>query len=165
MAFELPADCDTRIRRFAEYLASKAPPGRLPGRQHIIPSEITDLLPFLAMYDVIREANGNLRFRARLVGTHAVELFGEDPTGKFLDEFVVPERVEQVVKRYGQVVLTKEPAYHAGKLVRGGRDHVRYHRAAFPLARDGEVVDMLVVVRVGIVITGHLFTEGHLPRR
>lgn len=159
MAFDLPADCDTRIRQFAEYLASKTPSGRLPGRQHIVPSEIPDLLPFLAIYDVIREANGNLRYRVRLLGTHVVELFGEDPTGRFMDEFLPASRTEEVVERYHEVVQSKEPRYYADELVREGRKHVRFQRAAFPLARNGEEVDMMVLIRIGMGGRGDVFRE------
>lgn len=157
MLLELPPDCDSRIRRFAEYVDSKAPPGQLPGRQHIVPSEIPDLLPFLALYDVVRDANGHLRYRTRLAGTHVVELFGEDPTGKFMDEYVSNHSVEQVLKRYHRIVATKEPSYQEGAFRRAGREHIRYHRAAFPLARNGADVDMLVLIRVGVDTQGKPF--------
>ena len=160
MAFELPADCDVRIRRFAEYLASKAPAGRLPGRQHIIPTEIADLLPFLALYDVVQNGSGSPRFRVRLAGTHVVELFGHDPTGKCMDEYVPSPKAEQVCRRYHQVVQAKEPSFYAEELCAEGREHVRFQRVAFPLARDGENVDMLVLIRVGSDRRGDLFKEA-----
>lgn len=165
MVFELPADCDRRIRRFAEYLAAKVPAGRLPGRQHIVPNEITDLLPFVAMYDVVREANGDLRYRARLIGTHIVELYGHDPTGRCMDEYVPAPAVDKVVARFHQVVRTKEPDYYADQLVKEGREHVRFQRAAFPLARNGEDVDMVAVIRIGLGAYGNVFREIDLLHR
>ena len=58
-------DGHPRFRRLAEYLAAKAPPGKLAGRQHIDPLEIPDLLPHLMLVDVIPEAGGEPRYRIR----------------------------------------------------------------------------------------------------
>ena len=61
-----------------DYLAGVAPPGRLPGRQHIDPVDFPTLLPFVNLVDVEREQGegeqgardaGRMRFRYRLVGT------------------------------------------------------------------------------------------------
>jgi hypothetical protein len=46
-----------RFRRLADYLAIKAPPGKLPGRQHIEPTEIPDLLPWIMLIEVIAQVN------------------------------------------------------------------------------------------------------------
>src|SRR5258707_1296396 len=54
------------VCRLYEYWRAAAPPGRLPGRQHIAPEDIVPLLSRLWMLDVFREP---LRFRYRLVGT------------------------------------------------------------------------------------------------
>jgi hypothetical protein len=42
-----------RFQRLADYLARKAPPGKLPGRQHVEPTEIVELLPWIMLIDVI----------------------------------------------------------------------------------------------------------------
>jgi hypothetical protein len=55
------------VLSFYEYWLSVAPPGRLPGRQHIRPEDLVPMLPRLWMLDVHRNP---LRFRYRLVGTH-----------------------------------------------------------------------------------------------
>jgi hypothetical protein len=52
----LPEDCDGRIRRLLEYWESVRPVGGgLPGRQHIDPVAIPELLPWLWMLDVERD--------------------------------------------------------------------------------------------------------------
>ena len=88
MLLELPHDCDPRLRRFAAYMAAKAVPGFLPGRQHIVPPEIPDLLPHIMLYDLVPGPHGGPRYRTRLVGTCVVELLGADTTGKFVDEIL-----------------------------------------------------------------------------
>src|SRR5690242_12897874 len=61
-----------RFRRLADYLASKAPNGKLPGRQHIEPLEIPDLLPWIMLIEVIAHMDAEPRYRIRLVGTEVV---------------------------------------------------------------------------------------------
>lgn len=159
MVSGLPDNCDLRIRRLAEYLAAEAPPGKLPGRQHVVPDKIPELLTYVTLFDVIPQHDGTRRYRTRLAGTHVVELMGTDPTGKYLDEYLPGEESAAVRERYDQVVLTKLPSYRAALLQNPGREHVRFQRAAFPLARDGEKVDMLIVIRVG----GSSLREHSIP--
>jgi len=145
----LPAACDARLKRFADYLAEKAPSGKLPGRQHIDPFEIPDLLPYLMLYDVVPQAGGELRYRTRLVGTHVVDLLGADATGKFVDEVLPAEGGTEIIEEYHHIVKTKQARYLDGELRNRGREHIQFQRIAFPLARNGEEVDMLVLVMVG----------------
>ena len=150
MAFALPADCDARIRHFADYLASKAPSGRLPGRQDIVPHEIPDLLPYLMLYDIVPQPSGNaVRYRIRLAGTYVVELLGGDPTGKFVDDVLLANGYMEIIGEYDRIVTTKQSVYLASELRNPGREHVRFQRLAFPLAGNGEDVNMLVLIMVG----------------
>lgn len=58
------------VRRFYEHWLAIAPPGQLPGRQHIKPEHMVPLLSRLWMMDVHRDP---LRFRYRLCGTTLVD--------------------------------------------------------------------------------------------
>lgn len=149
MLLELPHDCDPRLRRFAAYMAAKALPGLLPGRQHIVPPEIPDLLPHIMLYDLVPEPHGGPRYRTRLVGTCVVELLGADTTGKFVDDLVRGKRGAEIIAEYDRIATSKQPGYLTGTLTNFGREHIRFQRAAFPLARDGIDVDMLALVMVG----------------
>lgn len=143
----LPADCDRRIRRLYEYwLAVHPPSGGLPGRQHIDPTAVPDLLAWLWILDVERRP---LRFRYRLVGTEQVAAMDGDPTGRFLDE-VHPAFTGSA--SYPQYVAAAEraeigyrrgaPSFHMSK------DYVAIERLLLPLARDGRTVDMLLAITV-----------------
>jgi hypothetical protein len=146
----MTADIDRhpRFRRLADYLASKAQPGKLPGRQHIEPLDIPDLLPHLMLIDVVPQPGGRNRYRVRLVGTAAVAIQGSDATGKFADEILTAPQGGELVEGYDEIVRTRQPQYRHGVVATPGRDHVEYERIAFPLAADGEHVDMLVFVFV-----------------
>lgn len=142
----VPVDEHPRFRRLADYLAGKAPPGKLPGRQHIEPTEITDLLPWMMMVDVTAMPDGGLRYRIRLVGTEVVAIQGSDGTGKYVEEVLDKSEVAAILRGYDKVVRAREPEYRSGVVPTAGREHVPYRRIAFPLARNGEHVDMLLLI-------------------
>ena len=150
MDMPLPPGCDTRLKRFADYLSRKAAPGKLAGRQDIDPLELRDLLGSLVLHDVVPQKGGGQRYRTRLVGTRVVELLGGDTTGQFLDERLSPERGALIIGHFDRVVETKQPHYFGGKLSNRNREHILVQRVCFPLARNGEDVDMLAIVMVGL---------------
>lgn len=139
-------DSHPEFRRLADYLAAKAPPGKLPGRKHIDPLELRGLLPGVMLIDVIPQASGEPRYRIRLVGTEVVAIQGSDATGKYVDEILTAEDGAELIRGYGEIVRTREPQYRRGGVATPGREHVPYERIAFPLANDGEHVDMLIFI-------------------
>src|ERR1700687_4262555 len=62
---------------------SLAAPGRLPGRQDLVPEDIAPLWSRAWMLDVFRDP---LRYRYRLCGTEMVRSLGHEVTGEWLDE-------------------------------------------------------------------------------
>ena len=144
MSVEFPIESDPRYRRLADYLESKAPPGKLPGRQHIDPLDIADLLPYVMLIDVIPQAEGEPRYRIRLMGTEVVAIQGNDGTGKYVEEVLTDPEGMEIVRRYGEILRSRQPQFRRGVVATPGRKHVHYERVAFPLARDGENVDMLL---------------------
>ena len=146
----LPLDCDRRLRRLADYLALKAPPGMLPGRQHIDPAEIPDLIAHLTLTNVVPQANGLPRYRIRLSGTEVVGMLGVDGTGKFVDEVLTTSEGAELIGAYSEILITRKPQYLDGVLRVKGREHVPFQRVAFPLARNGVDIDMLIFMFVQV---------------
>ncbi len=142
MAFET---LHPRFCAVADYLAAKAPPGRLPGRQHVDPAELKPHLPFINLIDVAWVA-GVAQFRYRLWGTAQVQAVGYDGTGRTSDETHSPADAAVINQGMLTAVLTRRPDFAARWVLQTGRGHVYYQRVHFPLARDGESVDMLLTV-------------------
>jgi len=138
---------DPTLQAFYRYWRDRAPPGRLPGRQHIDPLDIPELLPQLILLDVLPQGEA-LRFRVRLAGGAMVEIIGANPTGRFIDEFVVESRREALNAAYASVVRARAAHYWENQLWTAGRDYIRIRRLALPLARDGATVDMIVACYV-----------------
>ena len=140
-----PADWHPPVRQFYDYWLSVAPPGRLPGRQHIAPEDIRTLLPRLWMCDVFRDP---LRFRYRLVGSEIVRSVQRELTGQWLDE-AQPQSVTNptLSNRYRFIVETGQPTWRRGPTL-WIRDpqHRSVENCLLPLAADGETVDKIIAM-------------------
>jgi hypothetical protein len=147
------SDWHPRVRQFYEYWLAVAPPGRLPGRQHIAPEDLVPLLPRLWILDVFRDP---LRFRYRLLGTDLVRSVGREMTGEWLDE-AQPETVSNPLlrHRYRFIAETGRPTWRRGKTL-WNRDplHRLVENCIVPLAADGVIVDKLFCYSVQFDVAG-----------
>jgi hypothetical protein len=136
-----------KLRRLLQYWRSIHPPAGLPGRQHLDPLAISDLLPGIWLLDVQRAP---FRLRYRLVGTRIVEAVGRELTGQWLDE-AHPHILKDpnYPSRFQEVVETGVPSRRRGaaRLWRH-EDYREIENAIFPLATDGHNVDVLMVLTV-----------------
>jgi hypothetical protein len=148
------AALDARGRRLFEYWREKRGARKMPARGDLEPSDIPDLLPDIALVDVLTEAPG---LRYRLVGTRQVAARGLDPTGKPVTEGHlgrhIPGMREQVLSNYRRVIDTGRPLFrdtsiaghdNRGDILLGGRLIARFS-LFLPLATDGENVDMVLI--------------------
>lgn len=139
------AAADPRFREIFDYWQRKAPPGRLPGRQHIDPMEIRHLLPSIVLFDVLPQGT-HFRFRWRLIGTAVVQAVGTDYTGRFIDEVILTaDRYEALSAVLSEAVRGRQPQFWRTSINSSKeRDFISIDRLALPLASDGESVDMLL---------------------
>jgi hypothetical protein len=135
------------VRQFYEYWAAIKPPGRLPGRQHIVPEAIVPVLSHLWILDVFYAP---LRFRYRLVGTDITRSVQRELTGLWLDE-AQPHLFENanLRDRYRFMFDTGQPTWRRGKTI-WDRDptHRLVENCLAPLATDGVTIDKIIAVSV-----------------
>lgn len=146
----VPDDCHARIRQLVGYWVAIHPAVGLPGRQHFDPLEVPQLLPNIRLLDVI----GKLpRFRIRLMGTQLREIFGEEQTGRWLDEVFTNLHGSLTHSELMRVVLCKKPRWRRGKPALDiEKNFLDMERVYLPFARDGTNVDM--------ILTYLLFCDG-----
>jgi hypothetical protein len=137
------------VRQFYDYWLSKVAGDRIPGRYQVDPVEMKPFLRYVIMFDVER-GGGPYRFRHRLVGTHIVELFADDVTGRYVDETSSPEEYPTVYKRLAVVVDRREPVYGLYHAPTPQREFAKYEHLTVPLSSDGRDVDVLLGVRCGL---------------
>lgn len=135
------------VRRFYDYWLGIAPPGRLPGRQHLVPEDIVPLLSRLWMLDVHRDP---LRFRYRLVGTDITRSVQRELTGLWLDEAQPQSFANPNLRnRYRFILQTGQPTWRRGPTL-WDRDphHKIVENCIAPLATDGVTIDKVIAVSV-----------------
>jgi hypothetical protein len=140
-------------RQFYDYWLSIAPPGALPGRQHVVPEKMAPWLSRLWLLDIHRDP---LRFRCRLAGSEMVRSIGWEVTGKWLDE-VHPLSASDARSRdrFRIVAELGRPTWRRGAL-RWMRqpDYRTVESVMVPLARDGRTVDKLMAVSITFDVEG-----------
>lgn len=135
------------VRGLYEYWLTIAPPGRLPGRQHVKPEDIAALLPRLWMVDIYINP---FRLRFRLVGTAITQTVHREFTGLWFDE-AQPEAAQRTMlrDRYRFMIETKQATWRHGPAwwhqEPGGR---LVENCLVPLATDGENVDKVIAAVV-----------------
>lgn len=142
-------------RQCYDYWLSVAPPGALPGRQHVAPEEMTPWLARLWLLDVCRDP---LRYRLRLCGSAVVRSLGQEVTGRWLDE-VHPLSASDPRSRDRLRVVTelRQPTWRRGA--------PRWTRAPefktveslmVPLATDGRTVDKIMGLSIAFDVAGRM---------
>jgi len=135
------------VRRFYDYWLEIAPPGRLPGRQHVQPENMAPWLSRLWLLDVYRDP---LRFRCRLAGSEMVRSIGQEVTGAWLDE-VHPKSATNPSsrERFRMVAELGRPCWRRGMPRWERRPEFRIVESCLvPLAADGRAVDKVMAVSV-----------------
>jgi hypothetical protein len=150
--YVLPSEAsEAEFRELLAYWQSKATPGRLPGRQHIDPTELQRRhLSQLLLLDVVHAPAAKLRrrYRFRVAGTGFSAIAGRDVTDLYYDELGAPERAMPVIRALDLVVEHKAPVFLSGRLSIPSQDYIWVKRLGLPLAQDGNNVDMILAVWV-----------------
>jgi len=127
------------------YLQKVAPAGRLAGRQHIDPCDFPSLLGLVNLVDVEREGERRC-FRFRLVGEQQRQAAGRNITGKRVEEAVVPALIKRITGNMERTVTARLPVYDRFPMPHPDRQFIDSQRMYYPLAGDGETVDMLLIL-------------------
>lgn len=113
----------------------------MPRRIDIDPMEIPPLLPHLLLI----ELNEEKRFRYRLVGTAIVETYGEELTGRFVDELFTPPRRAIAMRHYTLGFESARPIAVRNRYVNARGTELIATRVMLPLSEDGVAVNMLLM--------------------
>ena len=140
-----------------DHLAKVAPPRQLPGRQHIDPVDLRSILNLINLAEILRDT-GRLRFRFRLVGTTQTMVAGREITGKFVEDAVLPEICDRILGNMRETVERRAPVYDRFPMPHPGRNFIDTERIYFPLASDGEIVDIL------LILNGYPSNPEFMPR-
>jgi len=87
------------------------------------------------------------RFQFRLFGTELARVYGQDLTGRFLDELTPKDLWSVIVLHYQEVVSTLRPLF-APISVANGRWYTEVSRLLLPLASDSDVKTAVAIMGI-----------------
>ncbi len=137
---------NTAVRAHEElhaYWHSLKKRGRLPGRKHIRPEDFKRHLPAVSLINVIRGEDGSIDYRVRLAGTGLYGVYGQEITGKTLEE-AYGSAADYWRGELDKVVATKKPGAGVHSLAWRGLAHMSVVWLRLPLANNGRQVDMIL---------------------
>lgn len=133
---------DPRLGEALRYWERKRGDRLMPRRCDIDPTEIPHLLAHVQLVEVV---DRGARFRYRLVGTAVADTFGQDYTGKFLDEQFSGPRREFIEKVYRTVLDTRRPVFLRNDYRTATGLPIVASRIFMPLSDSGEQVNIILV--------------------
>ncbi len=132
---------DGKLRQLYRYWLEMRGEGMMPPRAAFEPATVKQLLPDLLLLDIDQSTG---RLLVRVLGTHVATIYGEDYTGRYLDEIYFGSNTEMVMADY-------ETCAREGRPVLAERDFrsvrnvaYRMERLILPFSDDGKVANKLI---------------------
>jgi hypothetical protein len=152
--WDMTAAVDPRLHQLHAYWKGQCGNRRMPARSDIDPLDVSGLLPFVFLVDVLSDPRD---FRFRLAGTHFRDFVGREVTGLAIGEMFPPAFNAEVLFHWSACVDRGAPAVGSGRLWVPERDHVGWESIVCPLSPDGTSVNML--------LGGAIFTQAPQPNQ
>jgi hypothetical protein len=130
-----------QLKALESYWRSKWQGGVLPGRRDIDPWEMR---AFLDQVFIVTVTQNPMRFWFRLVGTGVNDGYGEELTGRYVDEIDLDAVQKEILDEYRTATIEARPVYSRWDYVKDDQTHLRYERLLLPLSSDGRSVDVLL---------------------
>lgn len=128
---------DPLLQSLYEYWLSRRHGREVPERRDIDPLDMPrTLLPHLLLVELEGAAP---RVRYRLIGTEISTRYGEDFTGRYLDEVSGPYYRDLLQGIYRRMREQARPIYAEGLFYIGGNVIAKTCRLYLPLAQDGKI--------------------------
>ena len=128
-------------RELFYYWLRSAGARRMPARSDLDPLKVPRLLPNLGLIDV-RE--GIERATFRLAGMRLRDVYGQEVTGKRVDDVYCGACADYWRRIHARVVEAGQPLHGVVRGPAAGRDHIVLFWMRLPLSEDGGKVDRIL---------------------
>jgi hypothetical protein len=142
---------ETDLTALQAYWTGECGSRAMPQRSDIEPRRIPSLLPNVFIVEIYQP----FRFCFRLAGTNICKRWGQNLTGKWLDELDFDGERTNVLEQYANVARTGEPRLDTKEFVNGYGRYLHYRRLLLPLSEDGHTPNMLLGAQKAIGIDGY----------
>jgi len=97
--------------------------------------------PFLFIYKYEKEIDD---FRVILYGSHIVNMYGNDFTGKLMSEMGMKEAYRDIHQLNIKIINGERRVFASGDFHWQNREHKSWHQVKMPLERNGTINEVLV---------------------
>ncbi len=135
------------IRLLEFWTANRGPDGSPPLRSAIDPLSLPpSVLPGLILMELRPGLPGGdpFRFYYRLVGNAIVEMFGFNPTGRYVDEIGNTPEIRLNIERFNEAIKTRQPRISQSAFMIPNREFIHVERLTLPFLREDGSVGFLL---------------------
>lgn len=115
-----------------------------PARSDIDPIDIPQLLPHIALSEIVGDGKGGRRVRYRLAGTQIEAHFGCSLTNRYLDELKHGSYLDYIIGLYDRLIADKAPVYTENCFGSDETNSLAVKRLMLPLSDDDVSVTMVL---------------------
>lgn len=101
--------------------------------------------PWLGHIGIIDVEQSPQRFRIRLAGTHIVEYYEQDNTGRYIDDLVPADDRDGILRSYVRCAETRTPQFTAAYSNLGEKDRYLLRRLLLPVTVGDRNIDQIIV--------------------
>ena len=134
-----------KIRRLLHYWVKIKATGRMPARDIVDVFQVSGLLPYVWLIDVVRTPT--LRFRFGLIKTHIQRAAAVEPVARYLDDIEPKADTKMLCDYFRRVVAEERPLFRRGRPVLPWRTGFRIQQSLYlPLSDKARQVDAILAL-------------------
>lgn len=143
-----------KIRRLLHYWVKIKATGRMPTREIVDVFQVSGLLPYVWLIDVVRMPR--LRFRFGLIKTHVQRAAAAEPAARYIDEVEPKADTRMLCDYFRRVVVEERPLFRRGRPILPWRSNFRIQQSLYlPLADKTRQVDAILAISLFGDSAGH----------
>jgi hypothetical protein len=134
-----------KIRRLLHYWVKIKASGRMPTREIVDVFQVSGLLPYVWLIDVVRTPR--VRFRFGLIKTHIQRAAAAEPIARYLDDIEPKADTKMLCDYFHRVVAEERPLFRRGRPILPWRSGFRIQQSLYlPLSDKAHQVDAILAM-------------------
>ena len=134
-----------KVRRLLHYWVKIKASGRMPGREIIDVFQVSGLLPYVWLIDVVR--NPHMRFRFGLIKTHVHRAGAMEQAARYIDDIEPKADTKMLCDYFRRVATEERPLFRRGRPIMPWRSGFRIQQSLYlPLADKAHQVDAILAI-------------------
>lgn len=126
-----------QLKRVRDYWLETKGDTAIPRQADFVLTDLAEAVPHLIIIDVVHDP---IRLKFRFLGTFVTDLVGRDSTGRWMDETLFPQNLEEIIWAYRHCAQTGLPLATEGPVDIAEKAWTGSEILFLPLTNDGSKV-------------------------